>query len=129
MNTRLLMVLSAAFMGITGIALSFLPQEIIIYLNSGKESVIEVLVLQILGSLYIAFAMVNWIAKANLIGGIYSRPISVGNFTHFVIGAITLINGYSFSQNIGFQAITLLYLGFAICFGWVLFRHPIGEKK
>lgn len=65
------MTLSAAVLGIAGIILIFFPQEISNYISvTGSSQVM----LQILGSLYFGFAMLNWTAKANLIGGIYSRP-------------------------------------------------------
>nr|MBO2514265.1 hypothetical protein [Gammaproteobacteria bacterium] len=47
---------------------------------------------QLLGTVYIAFAVTNWIGKDKPIGGIYSRPLSVGNFAHFAIGALVLLN-------------------------------------
>ena len=30
-------------------------------------------------------------AKESLIGGIYNRPIAIGNFMHFAVGAMALI--------------------------------------
>jgi hypothetical protein len=72
--------------------------------------------------------MMNWTAKANLIGGIYARPLAIGNLTHFVIGALALSKGYSLSQPIIFQAITLIYIVFAISFVIVFFRHPVTNK-
>ena len=35
--------------------------------------------------------MLNWMAKGTLIGGIYNKPIAIGNFTHFTIGGLALI--------------------------------------
>ena len=74
-------------MGVTGIILSFIPQEVSHFLSLTESTPI---VFQILGALYFGFAMLNWTAKANLIGGIYSRPVAIGNFTHFLIGGLIL---------------------------------------
>ena len=38
----------------------------------------------------------NWMAKTVLIGGIYARPLAIGNFTHFLVGALALLK-YAFS--------------------------------
>jgi hypothetical protein len=122
------MTMSAIIMGITGVVLSFLPHELLSYLNATTGTIIDALLLQILGALYFAFAMMNWTAKANLIGGIYARPLAIGNLTHFVIGALALSKGYSLSQPIIFQAITLIYIVFAISFVIVFFRHPVTNK-
>jgi len=31
--------------------------------------------MQIIGSFYFAFAILNWMSKGSIIGGIYNRPI------------------------------------------------------
>ena len=127
MNTKVLMIVSAINMGVAGMILSFLPQEISNYLNfTGTSSVI----MQILGALYFGFAMLNWTAKANLIGGIYSRPVTIGNFTHFLIGALALVK-LAFN-NMTFTYIWIagiIYSIFAILFGYVLFTNPVLKNK
>src|SRR5689334_17713544 len=125
MNTKLLMTISALTMGVAGISLSFLPHELLNYLSSTKGTFLDPLILQILGALYFAFAMVNWTAKANLIGGIYARPIAVGNLTHFAIGALALIKGYFLNHELVVLTLTVVYTAFAILFAIVFFRHPV----
>ena len=128
MNTRILMTASALLMGVTGIAFSFLPHEILNYLNSFPGGVLDALILQLLGALYFAFAMVNWTAKGNLIGGIYARPVAVGNLTHFAIGALALIKGYSSSQEVLILILSLVYALFAVLFAIIIFTHPVKDK-
>lgn len=129
MNTKLLMTASAIVMGVTGITLSFLPQELLGYFNKTTPAQTDVLTVQILGALYFAFAMLNWTAKANLIGGIYARPIAIGNLTHFTIGSLALLKGYVSSHNNHILIPTIAYVVFAICFTIVFFRHPLKEKE
>lgn len=81
------MTITAAILGATGIVLTFMPQEVASFLNLPEATTI---LFQILGALYFGFAMLNWTAKANLIGGIYSRPVAIANFTHFLIGGLAL---------------------------------------
>ncbi len=90
MNSRLLMMASALFMGVIGIILSFLPHETMDYLAMGTEK-FTVQFLKILGAFYLGFAMLNWLAKGNIIGGIYSKPVAVGNFMHFAISSVSLL--------------------------------------
>ncbi|WP_026308476.1 hypothetical protein [Spirosoma spitsbergense] len=122
MNTRLLMVISAFFMGSAGLLLSFFPQELLTYWGvAGTPPVF----LQLLGALYFSFAMVNWTAKANLIGGIYSRPISTGNFAHFLIGSLAFDKlAFISSFHPALVGAGLIYSIFAILFGYVFFTHP-----
>jgi hypothetical protein len=128
MNTRILMTISAFIMGVAGIILSFLPHEILTYLNSSAGGILDGLILQLLGALYFAFAMVNWTARSNLIGGIYARPVAVGNLTHFAIGALALIKGYSSSQEALILSLALIYSLFAVLFAIVIFTHPVKDK-
>jgi hypothetical protein len=127
MNTKLLMTASAVTMGATGILLSFLPHELLGYIDS-TSTLMNALVLQVLGAMYFAFAMLNWTARANLIGGIYARPIAIGNLTHFVMSALALGKGY-FSGAIIILPIALIYIAFAIAFTIVFFRHPVPVKS
>jgi hypothetical protein len=88
-STRLLMTASAAVMAAAGIAGSFLPDEILAGLGVARGGP-STTIMQVLASLWLAAAMTNWMARGNAFGGIYGRPIAVGNLTHFAIGGITL---------------------------------------
>ena len=132
MNTKILMTASALFLGIIGIVLSFLPKEIVDYLNI-DTNVITILFLQILGSLYLGFGILNWMAKSSLIGGIYNKPIAIGNLAHFGVGAIALVKivfGIQIHTEI-IISLTIVYAIFAICFAYVFMTTPsiIGNEK
>ena len=124
MNTKLLMSLSAWFMAGLGVGASFLPQEIAAHLSARADSRV-VLAIQTAGALYLGFAILNWTARAVPIGGIYSRPVALGNFTHFAVVAIVLVKallgGWRANEVIAGAAI---YSLFAAGFGLVLFTHP-----
>ena len=122
------MSVSAVAMGLAGIALSFIPQEILNYFSATNHSQLDVIVLQLLGAIYFGFAMTNWAAKANLIGGIYARPIAIGNLSHFVIGALALLKAYSSSQQLVLLIPAIVYALFAISFAWIFFTHPVKEQ-
>ena len=127
MNTKMIMSSSAVVMGIAGIVLSFSPQEFANYFKLGDTCMI---VLQLLGGIYFGFAMLNWTAKANLTGGIYSRPVAIGNLTHFTIGGLALIK-YAIHGNAEMFTwiAAILYSAFAILFGIVLFTNPSTKKN
>lgn len=130
MNTKLLMTTSATFLGVLGIILSFLPHETMDYFAMGTEK-FTVQFLKLLGSFYLAFAMLNWMAKGNLMGGIYSKPVAVGNFMHFAISAISLVK-MAFRSETHFAVIlivTILYVIFAFAFGYVFMHNPKKIEK
>ncbi|MEO6819232.1 MAG: hypothetical protein ABI266_05600, partial [Ginsengibacter sp.] len=90
MNTKLLMISSASIMGLFSIIATFLPNEILIALGQIPTALL-ILMLQITGAIYFGFAIMNWMAKTVLIGGIYARPLAMGNFSHFIIVALALM--------------------------------------
>ena len=126
MKTKLLMTASSVFMGLIGIALTFMPNEIIETIGQMPNE-ISTLTLQLTGALYFGFAMTNWMAKGVLIGGIYSRPLAIGNFSHFMIAGFALVktslNSDTSSPYI--LILTIFYVLFAILFGYITFTHPI----
>ena len=130
MNTRLLMALSAMIFSLIGISLIFFPIEILDYFELSVSDTLELL-MQIIGSLYFAFAMLNWISRGSIIGGIYNRPIAIANLTHFFIAGLSLIQGILSNPNLPYTiwSIAIIYSIFAILFGIVAFNHPVSENK
>ncbi|MDR2207349.1 MAG: hypothetical protein LBE36_14455 [Flavobacteriaceae bacterium] len=125
MNTKLLMTASSVVMGILGIVLIFLPKEILSNLHQTPTETL-ILTAQIMGALYFGFAAMNWMAKNLVIGGIYSKPLSLGNFAHFFIAALALIksltNNHFASKYI--WVLTIIYTLFAVAFAKVSFTNP-----
>lgn len=121
---------SALILGLTGIILIFMPLELLGYIHLEASKVSQTLV-QILGALYFAFAMLNWVTKTSIIGGIYNRPIAIANFTHFTIAGLVLIKGLLSSHNLQNEmwVITIIYSVFAISFGLILFSPPLSETN
>jgi uncharacterized membrane protein YidH (DUF202 family) len=113
-----------------GIALTFLPQEILSLTNVENSKPVQ-LFIQIAGGLYFAFGMLNWMSKKNVIGGIYSRPITVANFTHFTVAGLALIKGLAANPElpVPIWVLAIVYTIFAVCFGILLFQHPACENK
>ena len=129
MNTKSLMTLSAIILALIGISLIFFPKEILNYFGSSVSDTFELM--QIIGSLYFAFAMLNWMSKGSIIGGIYNRPISIANLTHFVIAAFALVRGILSNPSLSYMIwlITIMYSIFAILFGIMAFNHPLSRDK
>ena len=124
------MISSCIFLGALGITFTFIPDEIISGL-SVTPNPISILSLQLLGALYLGFAMLNWMAKGSLIGGIYNKPIAIGNFMHFAVGALALIKIitkiHTHSEIV--ISLTVVYSVFAILFGYVFRTNPSSIEK
>jgi hypothetical protein len=128
MHTKLLMQASAFAMLLVGLGLTFAPRELLLRVGGGYPPVM-VLLLQATGALYLGFAVLNWMAKDNLIGGIYSKPVGLGNFLHFFMVAMALVKALSAgSPQPGMIGAALVYIVFAVWFGLVVFGSPIRSK-
>jgi hypothetical protein len=130
MNTRILMTASAGMLAAAGLLLSFIPAEVLPFFDLPSTPTLQLL-LQVLGGLYFGYGMLNWMAKASLLGGIYNRPIAIANFAHFFIAGLALMKGVlaSPAAPTALWGIALIYCLFSVCFGLVLFRHPLPETK
>ena len=119
------MMASAVFLGIIGFALTFLPEEMYGYLSSDINQA-SLLILQILGAGYLGFAMLNWMTKNNLIGGIYSKPLVIGNLVHFLVSSFALIKIVAILENHFYFILTLtiIYSVFTLGFGFVFMANP-----
>jgi hypothetical protein len=128
MNTKILMTLSSTVMFVTGIILSFFPQEVL--KQAGENfTPLTTLLLQLTGALYFGFAILNRMAKGNLLGGIYSRPIVIGNFAHFFVAGLALLKSTSSFHHAPYiWSVAVIYAGFAIAFGLVMFTTPKAVK-
>jgi hypothetical protein len=126
LHSRILLTLSAAFMAVLGVGLSFLPQELLSYTDAAVTGMTVVLV-QVTGALYLGFAILNWMSRGVTIGGIYARPLAMANFLHFAVVAIVLVKFLMNQSSYSIAAVAVIYCVFAAWFGLVLFTHPVRE--
>jgi hypothetical protein len=73
MNSRILMMLSAVFLALLGLLTSYWPDKVLETHGTIPDNA-TLLLIQMMGALYLGFAILNWTARGVLIGGIYARP-------------------------------------------------------
>jgi hypothetical protein len=125
MKTRPLMRASAIVLAVLGASATFLPREILVHAGTSPVGFSSVLV-QMTGALYLGFAMLNWMAQGSVMGGIYGRPIAIGNLAHFTIGALALLKLILAEKpTVKTGIVAAVYTGFAVLFAIVAFgRAP-----
>ena len=131
MNTKLLMTASSLVLGLAGIFALFAPDIVATRLGVPSVNPVDVLI-QLMGALYFSIAIMNWTAKESIIGGIYARPVSLGNFAHFFIGTLLLAKyGLSNGFNVSILLMLAGYTILATLFYWLVFRHTgiVVEQK
>lgn len=121
MNTKLLMTSCSLLLGAAGIFALFMP-DLILSMQGVKVTESASMLVQLMGALYFGFAIMNWTAKDSAIGGVYARPVSLANFSHFLTGTLLLVK-YLFNEfNPPVLVVTLGYAIYAACFYWLVFR-------
>jgi hypothetical protein len=122
---RILMRASALVLCLLGLAGTFAPDWVLEAIEAPTPPMLMLLV-QILGALYLGFAALNWMARDNLIGGIYSRPVAIGNLLHSLVAGIAAIKLLAHGPRLpALWPLTLVYTLLAAGFAVVLLRHPI----
>jgi len=129
MPGRLILTFSAIALFIAGGAALFAPDELARLFDPTTSPVLPVAI-QLVGGSFLGFALMNWMSRKNRIGGIYARPIGMGNLLLFTTGALTLGKATA--------AGTLPAAGAGICavfailaasFAWLVFAHdPVSER-
>ncbi|MEP2276852.1 MAG: hypothetical protein ABJH98_15455 [Reichenbachiella sp.] len=120
MKTKVLMIFSVVYLVVQGLILTFLPQEVHAYFNISVNG-IGILISQTLGAALLAFALLNWMTRSNILGGIYGKPLMMANFLFFFASGMSYLkaaDGYFIWVMAG------LSMAFGFSFGYVAFTHP-----
>ncbi len=121
MQTKLLVYLSVALYSLCGLALVFMPQELLALQETSSPSIVALLA-QLFGAALLGLAKMNWTARGSLLGGIYGRAVVAGNFTFTFIGAmVTLRAQLDGSHGLGLWVGAVLILALAVGFGYLMF--------
>jgi hypothetical protein len=122
--TRLFMTACALVTGALGVVCLYMPDLVLVRVSAPESRGLK-LAIQLLGTLYLSLAFLNWMWRGNQIGGIYGRPVLVANLMHFFGGA--LVMGVALSSAPDLQALWplvavygVLTLGFLV----MMFRSP-----
>ena len=122
MNTKTWLTACSLILALAGVFALFAPDILLSALGASVTPHLSVF-MQLLGALYFSFALMNWTAKDSAIGGIYARPVSLGNFSHFLSGTL-LLTKYLLSNelNLSLAFVWIVYATFAAFFYWLVFR-------
>ncbi len=122
MAGRAVLTLGAAVLLLSGIALLFAADDIAATLLRGApagEAALQVAAAGLLG-----FAATDWMWRANRIGGVYGRPLAIGNLMLFTVAGASLARAVAGGE-LPFAAAVpaLLFVALAAAFGWLAFAH------
>jgi hypothetical protein len=119
-----LLVVSAVLYFAGALPLLFAPDELLTFAGA-PPSILDVTLLQIIGSAIFGFAMLNWSNRYSRVGGIFGRPVLAANLAH--AGSAALLLGH-IARRVPFSplltGVLVLYGSLAVAFGYKFFVHP-----
>lgn len=89
--SKILMISSAIMNGILGLLFSFLPQETGRWMGATIQGTPEELIAQLLGAALIGIAITNYMSRGAVLGGIYGKPIQLGNLVFHLAAGLSLL--------------------------------------
>ena len=127
MNSRMVLVSSAVVLLAAGLVLNFAPDETAAWLGAPPSPVVST-ILQLLSATLLGMGFLNYFSRANMMGGIYGRPLALGNLLMFAISALTLVRGSHGSTILLVAAAVSAVL--ALAFAWRIFlADPVAEQE
>lgn len=87
---RTLLIISGVINGIAGTVLTFIPEELLLR-TDGKAGEAAILLVSVTGAAMLGFGMMNYMGRNAIYGGIYGKPIILGNLLFHTVAAVHLI--------------------------------------
>lgn len=115
--SKTVMISSAVLNGLPGLLLTFLPTETGHFLGSASQAGPDVLAFQLLEAAMIGFAMLNYMGGNAILGGIYGKPILLGNMIfHFIAGLELARYAFDSGEWMTYSILSVFYILLAIGF-------------
>lgn len=123
--SRLLLTLSACFLAVGGLLLTFLPAEVLGFLGADPTGA-PVLLAQLCGAAWLGFAMLNWMSRGQSLGGIYGRPLIAGNLLHFCAGGLGAVKMLTKAPELAaLWPVAIASVAFGVGFAVLMRRPPV----
>ena len=124
-----LLVVSAVIYFAAALPLLFAPEEVLTFAGAAP-SILDMTLLQVIGSAIFGFAMLNWLNRYARVGGIFGRPIVAGNLAHAGTAALLLGRVASRASFSSLLSVALVLYGLlALAFGFKFFVQPAAEVE
>lgn len=108
-------------LGLLGIALIFAPDNIAGVLSLDSSAALP---LTMWGSAMFGLGLLNWNGRNAIYGGIYGRPILLGNLAHAFAGFMALIGVATLDGPWPILAVTVFYGLYAAGYARIMFSPP-----
>ena len=119
---------SALILFAVGGAALFAAAELAHFFGAGGSNSLA-LAIQLTGCGLLGFAALNWMSRGTRIGGIYARPIGIGNLLLFMTTSLTIGRAaFAGTFPVIVSVVGVIFAVLAIVFAWLVFLHdPLAD--
>lgn len=121
MRPTLIIAPVAVGLGLLGVAFIFAPEEIARLVSLDPTAALP---LTMWGAAMFGLALLNWNGRNAIYGGIYGRPILLGNLAHAFAGFMALIGVATLDGPWPVLAVTVFYGLYAAGYARIMFSPP-----
>lgn len=124
-----ILLVSAVIYLVFGLGISFFPQETGRIFGTASQYGTDLLLMKVVGGLFFGIGVTNFMSRNSVVGGIYGRPLTLGNAMVNLIIAGQFIK-FNFSQDgVGghFWIVALIFSVLALSFIYLFLRGPKAE--
>lgn len=109
--SRSILILSGIFNALLGVLFTFFPQETGRFIGTAEQTGSDIIVMQVLGAALLGIGITNYLSRGATLGGIYGKPLLLGNLVFHIASGLGLIK-YTFNSGewILFGIPSLIYL-------------------
>jgi len=120
---------SAVIYLIFGLSISFFPQETGRIFGTASQYGIDLLLMKVVGGLFFGFGVTNFMSRNSVVGGIYGRPITLGNAMINLIIAGQFLKFNFLQDGVGghFWIVAILFSAMALSFIYLFLKAPKAE--
>lgn len=124
---RVVMSATTLVFGVLGIATLFLPAEVaeLMDMRGGPD-----FVLQLVGAGFLTVAILDWMGRGAIYGGVFGRPIVVANLMFGTVGSLSLLSALIRGEaQPGMWAVAAILGLHALAFAYLLKAPPYQERS
>jgi hypothetical protein len=115
--------ISATLLAVCGLSLLFAGDLLLPRLATGFSAEVSWFG-QLLAAAWLSLAVLNWVTRSSVLGGIYGRPIVLANTTLYFVSAMVLVKAASRADLLAIWVAVLVAGAMAFLYGSLLFGRP-----
>lgn len=126
---KLILTISSMIYLLFGLVISFLPQETGRIFGTASQYGMDLLLMKVIGALFFGLGLINFMSRSSIIGGIYGRPITLGNVMVSLIISGQFVKFNISQDGVGghLWVVAIIFILITLSFIYLFFKTPATE--